>query len=457
MQKKYSDRALANAIAESVAERGGTAYFVGGYVRDALRGIDSEDIDIEIHGITPEALQDILSRFGECLTVGAPFGVYNIKGYEVDFALPRTETATGSGHRDFEIAIDPFMGVMEAARRRDFTINSLMQNVLTGEIVDSFGGIDDLNKNILRHIDDRAFPEDPLRALRAAQFAARFELTIDEKTLALCSSMPLSELPAERVAGELKKALLQADKPSIFFNCIRAMGQLHDWFPEVEQLIGVPQSPKFHPEGDVWNHTMLTLDGAAMLRSQAEHRREFMYAALTHDFGKAVTTQIDDGRIRSVGHETQGLPLVKSFLKRLKIKGRYRKYVTNLVSLHMCPNQFAEDGTRQKSWNRLFDRCCCPPDLFLLAYADRYGQMQFDSFDEHREVFEERLGTFKKTMEQPYVTGDDLIKKGFVPDSRFSSAMAYAHRLRLSGVRKEVALRMTIAYLEKQQGKDDDK
>lgn len=159
---------LAVQIAKKVNEIGGTAYFVGGYVRDKLLGIPNKDIDIEIHNINPEVLENILKELGEVQsrTVGNNFGIYNIDGYDLDISLPRKEKATGKGHKDFEIVVDPFLSLEESAKRRDFTINALMKNVLTGEIKDYFGGLDDLNNGVIRHIDDKTFIEDSLRVLR---------------------------------------------------------------------------------------------------------------------------------------------------------------------------------------------------------------------------------------------------------------------------------------------------
>ena len=181
-----TDAELARAIAEKAAEQGGTVYFVGGCVRDRLLGLENKDIDIEVHGIPAEALEQLLSELGACMKIGKSFGIYGLKGHALDIALPRTERRTGVGHRDFAVTSDPFLGTYEAAKRRDFTMNALMQNVLTGEIIDHFGGRQDLQDGVLRHVDDVTFTEDPLRVLRAAQFAARFQFSVAAETVKLC-------------------------------------------------------------------------------------------------------------------------------------------------------------------------------------------------------------------------------------------------------------------------------
>ena len=208
---QINDLEMARKIAEAVAAKGGCAYFVGGYVRDMIQGDCGKDIDIEIHGIAPTTLKEILDSLGQRMEIGESFGIFGLRGYSLDIAMPRTETNRGKGHRDFDVFVDPFIGTEKAARRRDFTINAMMQNLLTGEIIDHFGGQGDLQKKIIRHIDPDTFIEDPLRVLRGAQFAARFGFEIADETIELCRSMDLSTLAKERVIGELEKALLKAE------------------------------------------------------------------------------------------------------------------------------------------------------------------------------------------------------------------------------------------------------
>ena len=425
-------------------EAGGRAFFVGGFVRDRLRGQESADYDVEVHGITPETLETILDSLGERLEMGRSFGIYGLRGEEIDIAMPRTENATGRGHRDFQVFVDPFIGYEKAAKRRDFTVNAMMEDVLTGEVLDFFGGREDLKKGILRHVSDETFPEDPLRVLRLAQFAARFGFSVAPETAALCRTADLSALTRERVFEETKKALTKAEKPSVFFEVLRSVGQLHDFYPEIEALTGVPQTPIHHAEGDVWNHTMLVLDEAAKLRSRAEKPVGFLFSALVHDLGKAVTTTVEeDGRIRSIGHETKGLPLVTRFLSRLTDDKSLTAYVMNMTALHMRPNELAAQNSKKKTTNRLFDEAISPADLVLLAVADGLGKLPPSS---NEAFLSERLSYYRETLSRPAVTGKDLIDAGLQPGERFSELLAYAHKLRLSGVDRETALKQTLSF-----------
>ena len=450
---------MARRVAEAVAEAGGRTFYVGGFVRDRLLHQVNTDIDIEVHGITPEVLEGILDSLGGCTRMGVSFGVYGVQGCTLDIAMPRREEATGRGHRDFQVYVDPFLGTEKAARRRDFTINAMMEDVLTGEVVDHFGGREDLRQGVLRHVDSRTFGEDPLRVLRGAQFAARFNLQMDSETAEICRNMELTPLAPERVMGELEKALLQAERPSVFFQVLREINQLKDWFPEVEALIGVEQSPVHHPEGDVWNHTMLVLDQAAGLNGGAKYAGGtavpqsalgFMLAALCHDFGKPATTAAgDDGRIHALGHEEAGLEIAEQFLKRLTGNRKLRQYVLNMTQLHMKPNILAGAGAKVKSTNKLFDQSVDPEGLILLARADSMGKPEPSINQEYEAYLYERLQEYRRTMEKPYVQGADLIAAGLHPGPEFSDVLAYAHKLRLAGVEKENALKQTLAYARK--------
>ena len=440
------DIQMARQLALLVHARGGRAYYVGGFVRDALLGETGKDIDIEVHGVTPDCLKEILDSLGQRITIGESFGVFNLKGYSLDIAMPRKEEARGQGHRDFDIFVDPFIGTESAARRRDFTFNALMQDVLTGEIIDHFGGEADLKAGILRHVCSNSFPEDPLRVLRGAQFAARFGCRVAPETVALCASMDLHHLPKERIEGELKKALLKAEHPSLFFEVLREMDQLDLWFPELKALIGIKQNPVYHAEGDVWTHTMMVLDEAAKLRGRAQNPYWFMLSALVHDFGKAVSTEAVDGTIHAYQHEIEGLPLAEAFLRRVTSENKLISYVLNMTELHMKPNTMARVGSAVKNTNKLFDRAIDPEGLIALALADDRGRILETPAADTEDFLLQRLEIFKELMARPCVLGRDLIEAGIQPGKDFTEILDYAHKLRLAGIPKENALKQVLAF-----------
>ena len=447
--KEANTKELAEQIAQRVASLGGATYYVGGYVRDFISGKESKDIDIEVHGITPNKLSEILSAFGEPMAIGESFGIFGIKGYSLDIAMPRKETNRGSGHKDFQICVDPFCGTYNAALRRDFTVNALMKNVLTGEIIDHFGGREDLNKGVIRHVNEKTFAEDPLRVLRGAQFAARFNFTLANETKELCKKMDLSALSKERIMGELEKALLKSQKPSVFFTLLREIDKLDFWFKELKDLIGVNQNPKYHSEGDVWNHTMMVLDAAVKFIPFAENELGFMLSALTHDFGKAVCTEEIDGVIHAYNHEIKGVDLAKSFMKRLTGEKKLIEYVLNMTELHMKPNVLASVNASIKSTNKMFDASVDPQGLIYIALSDGLGKIPVNDGEKNKAFLFERLEIFKEYMSRPYVMGRDLIAAGVKPGERFSEYLTFAHKLRLAGVSKEIALKQTLAIADK--------
>lgn len=428
-----NDLEAAALIAERADKAGGTVYFVGGYVRDEILGTENKDIDIEIHGLSREKTEAILDSVGERLEYGKSFGIYGLRGLDLDIALPKAEKSDG------------FTDTYEAARRRDFTINALMKNVMTGEIVDHFGGLEDIKKKLIRHTDDETFAEDPLRVLRAAQFAARFGFDIAAETISICRDTDISALSLERIMLELEKAMLKGKRPSVFWEQLRRMNQLDCWFPEVKALIGVSQNREHHLEGDAWTHTMMVIDEAAKRREYVKYPFGFMMTALCHDFGKAVcTTVADDGKIHSYEHEIQGLPLVQRFLERITSETRLIKYVLNMTELHMEPSIMANARSKMKKTNKLFDSAEEPYDLIQLAVCDGLGKLP--KCGDTEEFLMQRYGKFTEVMSRPYLMGRDLIEAGLNPSESFTEILGYAHKLRLAGLDKDDQLRQSLAY-----------
>ncbi len=426
-------------IAKLVKENGGRTFYVGGYVRDKLLNIENKDVDIEVHGISEDTLYKILKSLGTPLAYGSSFGVYSLSGHNIDIALPRSEKLVGKKHTDFRIDVDPFIGYKNACKRRDITINALMMDVLTEEILDYYSGINDLNNKIIRYVDKDSFVEDPLRVLRVAQFAARLQFKVDEDTIDLCKNIDLSYLSRERIEEELRKALLKANKPSIFFDVLNKMNQLSYWFKEVEDLINIKQDPIYHPEGDAYIHTMQVLDRCAKYRDVVSDAYSFMLLGLTHDFGKTITSEEIDGRIHAYNHEIAGVPLVENFLKRISNRKDVIKYVKNMVTMHMEPNKKANNHSSIKSTNKMFYNCISPKDLIYFSICDSGKTDNLNFLNERYKIYEEIIN-------KPYVTGNDLIKAGIKPNEDFHKLLEYATKLRLANVDKDSALKQTLAY-----------
>src|SRR5437016_6341605 len=249
------------ALARAVHSAGGRALLVGGCVRDMLMGRQPKDWDLEVYGLEPSRLRELLDRFGPVNVVGEAFTVYKL-GSILDVSLPRLERKSGRGNRAFVIAGDPSMSIKDATRRRDFTINAILQDPLTEEILDPFAGQEDIKRQTLRAVSLDTFAEDSLRVLRAAQFAARFEFDIEPETVALCRTIDLSDLPSERIWGEMEKLLLRPERPSIGLEWLQELGAIDQLFPGIKALMHVPQDAEWHPEGDVYVHTLLVVDRA---------------------------------------------------------------------------------------------------------------------------------------------------------------------------------------------------
>ncbi len=367
-------------LASSIDAEGGRALLVGGCVRDMLMGAQPKDWDLEVYGVEPAKLREMLDSLGTVNAVGEAFTVYKLD-HDIDVSVPRRERKAGRGHRAFVIEGDPAMSFETAASRRDFTINAIMQDPLTGEIVDPFNGRADIQNRLLRAVSPDTFGEDSLRVLRAAQFAARFEFEIEPRTVALCRDLDLSDLPAERIWGEIAKLLLQAARPSVGLQHLRQLGALEQIFPEIRALIDVPQDPEWHPEGDVFVHTLLVVDRARELIDDLPYARQVtvMLAALAHDFGKPATTEFVDGRLRSRGHEEAGVAPTESFLDQLNLYTLdgydVRAQVVALVREHLKPGEFYKkrDEVGDGAFRRLA-RKCEPDLLYRVARADSLGR-----------------------------------------------------------------------------------
>jgi tRNA nucleotidyltransferase (CCA-adding enzyme) len=442
---------LGHQIADAVREAGGRALIVGGWVRDRLMGHPSKDVDIEVYGIDAERLKTLLARFGSVNTVGESFTVYKVA--DIDVSLPRTESKTGRGHKGFAVRGDPSLTPAQAARRRDFTINAIAWDPLTGEYIDPFDGRADLDRHLLRAVDPGTFADDSLRVLRGIQFAARFEFALDESTKALCRSLPLDDLPAERVWGEIEKLLLRARRPSIGFALGLELGVIHRLFPELLALVGCPQEPEWHPEGDVWVHTLLVIDEARSRIDDLEYAQQVtvMLGAVCHDLGKPPTTAVVDGRIRSLEHEEQGVAPATALLDRLNIHSMHgydvRRQVLGIVANHLKPGMFAkaDPPVGDGAYRRLAQKV----DLELLARVaksdceGRGGGFDCSAMDQFL-ARARRLGV-EHAPPEPLVKGRHLLALGVKPGPAVGEVLKQVYERQLDGSATDFESAMALA------------
>jgi len=450
---------------------------VGGAVRDTLLGREIKDFDIEVYGIGEiDLLEKMLSRFGRVDLVGKSFGILKVTvdGESYDFSFPRKESKVAPGHKGFEVSIDGKMDFDEAARRRDFTINAMGYDPIAERLYDPFGGREDLKRGILRHIESVRFAEDPLRVYRAVQFAARFGLNVAEETVTLCREMVtegmLDELPKERIYEEWKKLLLKSPSPSVGIELMRAWGITERYFPELHALIGVPQDPKWHPEGDVWVHTMMVVDAMAEIGSRKQgvgsredkERLKLLFAALCHDFGKPLTTTIEysDGtmqqwqeihtktptsyllpptcKVRAIGHEKAGLEPTQSFLYRLTSEHDFIESILPLVEHHLKPSQFYAQGAKAGAIRRLATKVNIE-ELVYVAKADFLGRTTPEAATGRYEAGEWLLAEAQKLQVDqaampPLLQGRDLIALGLQPSPRFGEILDSVYEAQMDGV-----------------------
>jgi tRNA nucleotidyltransferase (CCA-adding enzyme) len=427
------------AIASAVRQQGGQALIVGGWVRDRLLQRPNKDIDIEVFGLPADRLKPLLETIGRVNTVGESFTVYKVD--EVDVSLPRVESKIGRGHRAFAVTGDPYLSPRAAARRRDFTLNAISFDPLTGRYVDPFDGQADLARGILRAVDRQTFGEDSLRVLRGIQFAARFAFDLEPATRELMKTIPLDDLPAERIWGEIEKLLLQASRPSAGFAIALELGVIDRLFPELKALVDCPQEPEWHPEGDVWIHTLMVIDQARQRIDDLEHphRVAVMLGAVCHDLGKPPTTAVIDGRIRSMDHEQAGLEPARAVMDRLNVHTisgfDVRAHVLGIVAHHLKPLAFFKSAT--PVGDGAFRRLAQKVDLELLARvaeSDCLGRTgNFDCRGIRWFLQRARELGVQHEAPQPILKGRHLLDLGVEPGPRMGNILRQVYERQLDG------------------------
>lgn len=371
---------------------------VGGFVRDSLLGLTPKDIDVEIYHVSLEDLRTTLRRIkpGAVSEAGKFFGVFKLKlrHGEVDIALPRTESKQQPGHAGFSITTSPQLHVTQALSRRDFTINALAFDPKSKKIIDPFGGQKDLEEKILRVVNPRTFGDDPLRVYRALQFTARFNLTPIQETKQLLSQMvaggELHSLAKERITQEITKLLFKSERPSLGFALALEIGLIKQYYPSLFSLTTTEQDPRFHPEGNVWNHSLLSLDAAVQLLKQTafpeDSKLAILLASLLHDIGKSTTTTKDSSGIHSRGHEEAGKNIAAQLLSSFTLPKLLVTKVIHIIEEHLKPRQLYDALQRKEisekqyanAVRRLLKRLhpASWNELLVVSQADKDGRGQ---------------------------------------------------------------------------------
>ena len=431
---------LLSELAKLISKNGGHLLLVGGSVRDLLIQSTPKELDCEVRGMSVSALKNILSHKYSCNEVGKAFGVIRLRGLPVEIALPRTEIKSGMGHKGFDITIDSDLPFESAVKRRDFTMNAIALDPLNGEILDPCNGREDLKNRILRHIGP-AFKEDPLRVLRGMQFISRFDLSPSQETIEICKSMEIENLAPERIFAEWKKLVLEGTNISAGLNFLKDTEWIK-YFPELASLINCKQDPEWHPEGDVWTHTLHCMDAFASERINEEWEDLVVgFAVLCHDLGKPLTTKIgEDGRIRSPLHEPKGEGPTRSFLSRMTNQQDLHEQVVPLVRRHLTPRTFYKDEASDGAIRRLANKVKRIDRLVRVASADIKGRPpRNDEFPEGPWLIKraEEL-KIKDSEPKPIILGRHLIERGLKPSPEFGPILEQCFEEQLDGTFKDL-------------------
>jgi len=407
-------------IIQDLEQKGARAYLVGGAVRDLVAGLPLLDYDIEVHNMSLTDLSDTLGAYAPVSYVGKVYGVLKLHDPtcgHIDWSIPRHDTAG----RKPDVELDPYMGIERALLRRDLTMNAMALNMHTGELVDPFHGYNDIMHRVLRAPDPDFFVEDPLRFYRVMQFIARYDMWPDDTLNQVCAQMDISQVSLERIDGEMEKLLIKSRRPSRAVYWLRDIGRLGEVAPEVDQLRGVPQSPLYHPEGDVFTHTMQVIDAAAYaVLPDYEDRLVLMYAALCHDLGKPARTETDaSGAISSHGHEDAGIEPARHLLQRFTRRNRIHRIVPRMVAHHMAPGVYGRNDAKISKYKLLAAELAPDVSLYflsILCYADHRGRNGFTSEPLARDIPD--IDTFMQRAqeagvlygpEERVLTGDDVL------------------------------------------------
>ncbi len=411
---------------KSIRETGGKGFLVGGCVRDRLLGFLTKDYDIEVYALPNALLKEMLEKFGKVSIVGEQFAVYKLRpkaapSVEVDVSLPRRESKYGKGHRGFIIEGDPWMTFEEAVSRRDFTVNAILQDPLTESIIDPLNGLSDLVSKKLRHANLNTFTEDPLRALRAAQLASRYNFSITKTTRELCREINLTDLPKERVYQEIEKILLLSPDPSVGFNYLLRLHVIQKLFPSLLELVSSSIIDNPYSRNSNWDYTMQSL------------RR-----------GKVITKNLSQPEKLSVLFSILGIRLsLSNLIKLLDALGiqTYQKYpmrhqILTLRKIHILPYKVFCQNLKKEVIISFLRRLERVTSLELLCYLLK--SLYLNSSDVFLQWLEESIRDYysiKKEYKR-LVNGNDILSVGIKPGPEVRSLLQQFEELQIEGIIK---------------------
>lgn len=434
---------LSHTIFQDIIKHSGKVYIVGGSVRDEVLGYTSHtDIDVEIHHLSYQQLQDILSQYGHVATFGKSFAIMQLDtlpGY--DFALPRIEKKTGDKHQDFEVIVDPDLPIEKAILRRDLTMNALMYDYENQCIIDLVHGKEDIQNKVIKHVCEKTFVEDPLRVLRIAQFMSRFEMKVDSSTQELCKAMVekgmLKHLSKERVYQEYCK-ILMSSHPSLGFYFLRDIGALPNY---LQALTSTMQRLDYHPEGDVFTHTMLVVDIGALTRYKVDQPLEFMWSCLLHDIGKPLVTTKEGSAPQ---HNEAGVKVFKH-VDLIQSK-KQRQYISTMIMYHMHLMNMARHQAKDLSYLRFLKKIegkVSLNDLIWISCCDKLGRgkVAYEQYDAFWDFIQDKMLRLGVSAYKPVVDGKMLIEHGFLPGKDFKEMLDEAYDLGLQGYSEKQIIR----------------
>jgi tRNA nucleotidyltransferase (CCA-adding enzyme) len=442
VENLYNTFPKSKIVVQAIINAGGVPLLVGGAVRDAFLNLVPKDFDIEVYNLSLDKLQKTLAQFGAVNAVGKSFGVLQLALLPIDWSIPRCDSAG----RKPDVSFDPYMDYHISFARRDLTINAMGIDLKTEALIDPFAGKDDLKNKILRAPVIERFIEDPLRLFRVMQFVGRFDMQPNDILQHACKTMSVQNVALERIEQEYKKLFLFSSQPSKGFIWLQSIGRLQALLPELYTTIGVVQDARWHPEGDVFTHSLQALDAAVIIakkQSLSEEKKLLLCcAALCHDLGKVSTTFKDAKGIHSYGHAEVGAPLAVTLVGRMfKDEISFKKAIYKLVYYHMMPGALVRGNARSSRYQHFAAKLAPETTaefLGFLCLADRQGRnpnsfLPLSHNDQEIDLFLQKI-TDAKVLHQPIpplLKGSDLLSI-VPPGKQMGSLLKKAYEIQIN-------------------------